>query len=70
MALKNDWRELVRNEMKVRGVTQVELARRIGIKQATVSLYLSENGPCPGLDVVERFNEALGIETQFAAPAA
>ena len=48
--------------MSVRGVTQTELGKRIGVRQATVSQWLSRTNPSePKADQLVRLPESLGI---------
>lgn len=57
--IQDDFRRLIRDEMKSQGLTQIQLADRMGVKQATVSQYLSGK-ISPGPDVIEKFCKALG----------
>jgi ribosome-binding protein aMBF1 (putative translation factor) len=51
----------LRQALDDRGWSQSELARRLNIDQSVVNRYL--NGRiCPGLDLVEKFASALGVE--------
>lgn len=60
MILKDEFRRLILEQLKDQGVSQSELARRMGVSSAMVSQYLT-GSICPGVDVVERFCLALGF---------
>ncbi|MEZ4416215.1 MAG: helix-turn-helix transcriptional regulator [Gemmatimonadota bacterium] len=56
------FRDRLRLAMSIRGVTQTELGKRIGVRQATVSQWLSRTNPSePKADQLLRLPEALGI---------
>ncbi len=56
------FRERLRSAMSVRRVTQTELGKRIGVRQATVSQWLSRTAPSePKADQLVRLPDALGI---------
>jgi len=58
--LQERFRERLREALDTRGWTQSDLARRMHVAPQYVNAYLS-GVRCPGLDVVQRFSEALGI---------
>ena len=60
MVLQEEFRRIVKDELARQGMPQSELARRMGISQSTVNQYLTGKF-CPGLDVVEKFFNALGL---------
>lgn len=62
MKLHERFRKRVREALEVEGINQAELARRMRVKPQMVSNYLSLDGPCPSLDVVENFATALNID--------
>ncbi|TWT49005.1 helix-turn-helix protein [Thalassoglobus neptunius] len=64
MVLQEEFRRIVKDELTRQGMSQSELARRMGISRPTVSQYLSGKF-CPGLDVVENFFNALHISLQI-----
>ncbi|TWT57714.1 helix-turn-helix protein [Thalassoglobus neptunius] len=66
MVLQEEFRRIIRSELSRRGMSQRELARRIGITNPTVNQYLTGK-ICPGLDVVEKFFIALNLPLEFAA---
>lgn len=56
------FRDRLRLAMSVRGITQTELGKRIGVRQATVSQWLSRTNPSePKADQLLRLPDALGI---------
>lgn len=57
--LKEEFLRIVRDEMTQQGISQSELARRIGVPRPMVSRDVSGQ-QTPGLDVVEKFFLALG----------
>lgn len=61
MKLQSEFRRIVREQMREQGVSQGELARRMGFARPVVSRYL--NGEVtPGADMIEKFLAALGFE--------
>lgn len=61
--LKNRFIRKANEAMQLQGWSKAELARRMGVSAQFVGQYLgSENPSTPGLDVVERFARALGLE--------
>lgn len=65
MILQEEFRSLVKAELEAQGISQRELARLMGMKSPTVNRYL--NGVnAPGVDMVEKFFQALGIEVHLA----
>jgi len=60
--LHERFRKRVREALEVEGISQADLARRMRVKPQMVSNYLSHDGPCPSLDVVENFATALSID--------
>ena len=61
MQLDNQFRDIVQQQMKLKGWSQNELARQMGVASSYVSQYLS--GRCsPGDDVKDRFFDALDLE--------
>lgn len=67
--LKDEFIRIVRSEMDRQGLSQSELARRMGIPQQMVSRYISGKHT-PGLDVVEKFFLELGVELAFSGKIA
>ncbi len=53
----------VRARRRELGLTQVQLAERLGVKQPTIAL-IEQGRACPGLDVVERIARALDISPE------
>lgn len=64
--LQDRFRANVEMLLREKGISKSELARRLGVKNPTVFLYLrprsKENSRTPGLDVVERFAAALELD--------
>ncbi|TWT49004.1 helix-turn-helix protein [Thalassoglobus neptunius] len=60
MVLQEEFRRIVKDELARQGMSQRELARRMGVSNPMINQYLSGKF-CPGLDVVERFFIALGL---------
>lgn len=65
--LKEEFLAIVREEMARQDLSQSELARRMGVPQPMVSRYVG-GLQTPGLDVVEKFFLALGIDPSFNRP--
>lgn len=61
MLLDNQFREIVAQQMKLKGWTQIRLADEMGVTQPYVSQYMSGR-VSPGDDVKDRFFNALGLE--------
>ena len=51
-----------------RGISKSELARRVGIDPASTAKYLSGKTK-PGIDVIEKFAEALGVSPAWLLDA-
>lgn len=62
MKLHERFKKRVREALHAEDISQAELARRMRVSSQMVSNYLSHDGPCPSLDVIENFATALGIE--------
>jgi ribosome-binding protein aMBF1 (putative translation factor) len=56
-----EWGDRIRTERELQGVTQAELADRIGSTQPAVA-RLEAGGVTPSLDTLGRVAEALGFE--------
>ncbi|HJU29028.1 MAG TPA: helix-turn-helix domain-containing protein [Candidatus Binataceae bacterium] len=54
---------LVRQRRRVLGLTQVELARRLGVKPAYISV-IEKNRRRPSLPLLQRMSIVLGLESQ------
>lgn len=61
MLLDSQFRDIVSQQMKLRGWSQRRLAEEMGVAQPYVSQYLSGK-VSPGDDVKDRFFEAFGLE--------
>lgn len=61
MQLDTQFREIIAQQMKLKGWSQHRLAEEMGVAQSYVSQYLSGKNS-PGDDVKDRFFEALGLE--------
>ena len=61
MILEDRFRTKVEAAMKFRGWSQSELARQMNVDRQFIFSYLKQ-GKSPGLDVVERFANAIGVE--------
>jgi ribosome-binding protein aMBF1 (putative translation factor) len=57
--LHNVFQQKLQKALRERGWSQTELARRMGWAQAVVNRY-ALGRVCPGLDTVEKFENALG----------
>ncbi len=64
----NDWNEKVRDAMKRRGMTNLQLARELGVNQATVGRWLSGRST-PGAGTIHHIGRVLGIRLTDAASA-
>lgn len=64
MALREVFRENVRQRRIELGWTQVELAKRLNVTQPYVA-EIERGRATPGLDTVERFADALGIDADL-----
>lgn len=60
MILQQRFADRLREAMEIEGVSQSELARRMGVTPALVWQYVNKNRS-PGFDMVEKFAEALRI---------
>ncbi|TWT49056.1 helix-turn-helix protein [Thalassoglobus neptunius] len=69
MVLQEEFRRIVKDELARQGMSQSELARRMSVSRPTVSQYLSGKF-CPGLDVVEKFFNALGLPLHLSSTEA
>lgn len=61
MILDSQFRELIKQELKLRGWNQTRLAVEMDVAPSFVSLYLSGK-VSPGDDVKDRFFTAMGLE--------
>lgn len=61
MLLQKRFRENVAAELKARGWSGCDLAEAMGVADSNVYQYLRESGRSPGLDVVQKFAEGLGL---------
>jgi transcriptional regulator with XRE-family HTH domain len=59
--LQERFKQRVREAMAIEGITQSELARRMGVTRAMISQYLNKV-QSPGLEVVEKFAIALKVD--------
>ncbi|WP_197441350.1 helix-turn-helix domain-containing protein [Thalassoglobus neptunius] len=66
MVLQENFRQLIKSELARQGISQAELARRMGIAPPVVNKYLMGK-TCPGLDVVEKFLVALNLPLEIHA---
>ena len=64
VVLQEEFRRIVKDELARQGMSQRELARRMGVANPMVNQYLTGK-ICPGLDVVEKFFNALHISLQI-----
>ena len=56
------FRENTKREMVLRGISQAELAKRLQITPASVSIMLADSDKWrPGLDTVQKVADAIGI---------
>lgn len=61
MQLDIQFRQIIRQQLKLKGWTQHQLAQEMGVAQPYISQYLSGK-VSPGDDVKDRFFNALGLE--------
>ena len=61
MILDSQFRELIKQELRLRRWNQSQLADAMGVAPSFVSLYLSGK-VSPGDDVKDRFFKAMGLE--------
>lgn len=61
-----EWNEKVRDAMKRRGMTNLQLARELGVNQATVGRWLSGRST-PGAGTIRHIGGILGIRLVEAA---
>lgn len=64
----SDWNGKVRDAMKRRGMTNLQLARELGVNQTTVGRWLSGRSS-PGAGTIRRIGSILGITLIEAASA-
>ena len=64
----NDWNERVRDAMKRRGMTNLQLATELGVNQTTVGRWLSGRST-PGVVTIHHIGSILGIELLEATSA-
>jgi transcriptional regulator with XRE-family HTH domain len=57
----NDWNERVRDAMKRRGMTNLQLATELGVNQTTVGRWLSGRST-PGVVTIHHIGSILGIK--------
>jgi ribosome-binding protein aMBF1 (putative translation factor) len=57
----SDWNERVRDAMKRRGMTNLQLARELGVNQTTVGRWLSGRST-PGVVTIHHIGSILGIK--------
>jgi transcriptional regulator with XRE-family HTH domain len=57
----NDWNERVRDAMKRRGMTNLQLATELGVNQTTVGRWLSGRST-PDVVTIQHIGSILGIE--------
>ena len=62
MKLHERFKRRVAEAMEMEEINQAELARRMRVTPQMVSKYLRDDAPCPSLDVVEAFANALNID--------
>jgi transcriptional regulator with XRE-family HTH domain len=63
-----DWNERVRDAMKRRGMTNLQLATELGVSQTTVGRWLS-GGSTPGVTTINHIGSILGIKLLEATRA-
>ncbi len=64
MSLVEQAQQLLRDELEIQGLSQAELARRMGITPTTAN-FLLHRTTNPGLVQFERAAKALGIELEM-----
>ncbi|TWT47951.1 helix-turn-helix protein [Thalassoglobus neptunius] len=64
MVLQETFRRIVKVEIARQGISQRELARKMGVAQPMVNRYLTGK-ICPVLDVVEKFLVALDLPLEI-----
>lgn len=64
LSLQQEFRSIVLAELEAQGLSQRELASRMGIKHPTVSRYLNGH-QVPGADMMEKFFIALRVEVHL-----
>jgi transcriptional regulator with XRE-family HTH domain len=64
----NDWNERLRDAMKRRGMTNLQLASELGVNQSTVGRWLSGRST-PGVVTIHHIGSILGIELLDATSA-
>jgi transcriptional regulator with XRE-family HTH domain len=62
----SDWNEKVRDAMKRRGMTGMQLARELGVDQTTVGRWLNGRST-PGAGTIHHIGRVLGIRLNDAA---
>lgn len=62
----SDWNEKARDAMKRRGMTNLQLARELGVNQTTVGRWLSCRST-PGAGTIHHIGSLLGIRLADAA---
>lgn len=63
-----DWNERVRDAMKRRGMTNLQLATELGVNQTTVGRWLSGSST-PGVTTIDHIGSILGITLLEATSA-
>jgi transcriptional regulator with XRE-family HTH domain len=64
----NDWNERLRDAMKRRGMTNLQLASELGVNQSTVGRWLSGRST-PGVVTIHHIGNILGIKLIEVASA-
>ena len=64
----SDWNEQVRDAMKRRGMTNLQLATELGVNQATVGRWLNGRST-PGVGILRHVGSILGIKLVVAGNA-
>jgi transcriptional regulator with XRE-family HTH domain len=64
----SDWNEKARDAMKRRGMSNLQLARELGVNQTTVGRWLSGRST-PGAGIIDHIGRVLGIRLTDAAVA-
>jgi transcriptional regulator with XRE-family HTH domain len=62
----NDWNERVRDAMKRRGMSNLQLATELGVSQSTVGRWLNGRST-PGVVTIHHIGSILGLELHDAA---
>jgi transcriptional regulator with XRE-family HTH domain len=62
----NDWIEKTRDAMKRRGMTNLQLARELGVNHATIGRWLNGRST-PGAGIIQHIGSVLGIKLLEAA---